>query len=78
MGPQNPDATDLTRENSLQYSRGQGHPDALTLTLTLSLTLMSGCPWRQNSRVKSLTSGRSHQDVLLREKMLLFLEAFRY
>ena len=42
------------RENSIRYSCGQGHPDALTLTL--SLTLMSECPWRQNSRVKSLAS----------------------
>ena len=39
------------RESLLRYSWGQGHPDALTLTL------MSGCPWRQNSRVKSLASG---------------------
>ena len=68
-GPRHPDATDLMRENSLRYSWGQGHPDALTLTLTLflTLTLMSRCPWRQNSQVKSLASGWLRQDVLLRK-----------
>ena len=43
------------QENSLRYSCGPEHPDALTLTL--ALTLMSGSPWRQNSRVKSLAPG---------------------
>ena len=39
---------------------------------------MSRCPWRQNSQMKRLTSGRSGQDVLLRNTRDRFVTVHTY